>query len=90
VMRNHRVGPPRYGFVCVPVGEDGISGPYGSNVLAAVGVLQEHTTIIAVSVDAVVVAGIVGVGDVNGRVNNAEAMLALGLMYTSLLVAYGM
>ena len=74
----------------MPIREDRVTGPHRTDVLATVGVLQEHTTVVAVCVDAVVVAGIVGVGDVNGRVNNAEAMLALGLMYTSLLVAYGM
>ena len=66
VVRNHRIGPPGHRLVCVPVGENCVAGPNGSNVLTAVRVVQEHTTVIAISVDAVVVAGIVGVGDVDG------------------------
>lgn len=59
----------------MPVGEDRVAGPHRTDVLAVVGVSQEDTPIIAVSVDAIVVAGIVGVGDVDGRINDAGLML---------------
>jgi hypothetical protein len=58
--------------------------------LSAVRIIQEHTTIIAVSVDAVVVAGIVGVGDVDSRINDAVVMLVLRLMRGLLLATHGM
>jgi len=70
MMRNHRVGPPGHGIVSVPIREHSIARPHRSDVLATVGVVQEHATIIAIRVDAVVVAGIVGVGNVDGGVND--------------------
>ena len=66
MVRNHRIGPPGHRLVSVPIGEHCVTGPHRSNVLRTVGIVQEHTTVIAVSVDAVVVAGIVGIGDVDG------------------------
>jgi hypothetical protein len=59
----------------VPIRENGVTWPDGSDVLASVRVVQEYTTIVAVSVDAVIVAGVVGIGDVDGRVDNARNML---------------
>lgn len=76
MVRNHRIGPPGHGLISVPIREHCVTGPDGSNILAAVRIVQEDTTVIAISVDAVVVAGVVGVGDVDGGVNNAEVMLA--------------
>ena len=89
MVRNHRVGPPGYRLVGVPIGENCVAGPNGPNVLTAVRVVQEHTTVIAVSVDAVVVAGVVGVGDVDGGINNAGTMLVLHLVLMFLLITHG-
>jgi hypothetical protein len=88
-MRNHRIGPPGHGLISVPIREYCVTWPHGSNILSAVRIVQEHTTIIAVSVDAVVVAGIVGVGDVNSRINDAVVMLGLRLMRGLLLATHG-
>lgn len=73
----------------MPIGEHCVTGPHRSNVLRTVGIVQEHTTVIAVSVDAVVVAGVVGVGDVDGGINNAETMLVLHLVRMFLLITHG-
>lgn len=69
----------------MPIREDCVTRPHRTDILAVVGVSQEDTTIIAVSVDAVVVAGIVGIGDINGRINDTELMLVLRLMRVILL-----
>ena len=74
----------------MPVGEHCVAGPHGSNVLRTIGIIQEHATVVAVSVDAVVVAGIIRIGDVNGRINNAELILVLCLLRGCLLITYGM
>ena len=74
----------------MPIGKNRVTWPHRTNILTPIGVVQEHATIVTVSIDAVVVAGIVRVGNVNGRVNDAEIMLALLSMDTSLLFAYGM
>jgi len=89
-MGNHGVGPPRYGVIRVPIRENCVAGPHRSNILAAVRVVQEHTAVVAVSVNAVIVTGIVGVGDVDGRINDAETMLVLRSICLVLLCAYGM
>ena len=90
MVRNHRIGPPGHRLVCVPVGENCVAGPNGSNVLTAVRVVQEHTTVIAISVDAVVVAGVVGIGNVDGRINDPVLVLVLHLMRVFLLSTHGM
>jgi hypothetical protein len=59
----------------MPIREYGVAWPHRSNVLAAVRVIQEYTTVIAIGVDAVIVACVVGVRDVDGRVNNAGNLL---------------
>jgi hypothetical protein len=74
----------------VPIGKHSVTWPHGSDVLATVRVVQEHATVVTVSVDAVVVAGIVGVGNVDGRVDDARVTLVLMLMPDNALVAYGM
>jgi hypothetical protein len=74
----------------VPIGEYCVTRPHRSDVLRTIGVVQEDTTVIAVSVDAVVVAGVVGVGNVNGRVDNTVIILAQSLMHMVLLTTYGM
>jgi len=74
----------------VPVGEHCVTGPHRSDVLATVGIGQEYTAVIAISVDAVIVAGIVGVGDVDGRINDAEAMLVPRLVRVFSLTTHGM
>jgi hypothetical protein len=74
----------------VPIGKHSVTWPHGSDVLATVRVVQEHATVVTVSVDAVVVAGIVGVGNVDGRVDDARMILVLMLMPDNALVAYGM
>jgi hypothetical protein len=78
VVCDHRVGPPRYRVGNVPIREYGVTGPDRSNVLTAVRVVQEHTTIVAISVDAVVVACVIGVRDVDRRVDNAGNVLVSG------------
>ena len=65
MVRDHRVGPPGHRLVSVPIGEDCVTRPHRSDILAAIRIVQEDATVIAISVDAVVVAGIVGVGDVD-------------------------
>jgi hypothetical protein len=49
----------------MPIREYSVAWPHGSDVLAAVGVVQEHTTVVSIGVDAVVVACIVGVRDID-------------------------
>jgi hypothetical protein len=49
----------------MPIGEYSVAWPHGSDVLAAIWVVQEYATIVAISVDAVIVACIVGVRDVD-------------------------
>ena len=90
MVRNHGISPPRHRLVSVPIGEHSVTWPHGTNILAAVRVVQEYTTVIAISVDAVVVAGIVGVGDVDGRINDAGLSLVLNLMRVFLLSTHGM
>ena len=89
MVRNHRIRPPRHRLVCVPVGEHGVAGPDGSDVLAAVRIVQEDTTVVAVSVDAVVVAGIVGVGNVNSRINDAKIESVPSAQCTIPLITHG-
>jgi hypothetical protein len=74
----------------VPIREYCVTGPHGSNILSAVRIVQEHTTVIAISVDAVVIAGIVRVGNIDGRINDAEAMLVLHLISVFSLTTHGM
>lgn len=45
--------------------------------MATIRVVQEHATIVAVSVDAVIIAGIIRIGDVDSRIDNAELMSVL-------------
>ena len=72
MVRNHRIGPPGHGLVGVPIGKNRVTWPHRTNILTPIGVVQEHATIVTVSIDAVVVAGIVWVGDVDGRINDAR------------------
>jgi hypothetical protein len=73
----------------VPIGEHCVAWPHRSNVLSTVRIVQEHTTVIAVSVNAVVIAGIVGIGDIDGRINDTEVMLVLRLTRKFLLTTHG-
>ena len=90
MVRNHRVGPPGYRLVGVPIGENCVAGPNGSNILATIRVVQENATIVTVSVDAVIIAGIIRIRDVDSRIDNAELMSALRLLCVGLLITYGM
>jgi hypothetical protein len=90
VVRNHRIGPPGHGLISVPIREHCVTGPDGSNILAAVRIVQEDTTVIAISVDAVVVAGVVGVGNIDGRINDTSCMLVLRLVRGFFLATHGM
>ena len=90
MVGHHRVSPPRHGVVSVPIREDRVAGPHRSNVLRAIRIGQEYSTVIAVSVNAVVVAGIVGVGDVDGRINDAGLELVLSEIRVILLNTHGM
>jgi len=74
----------------VPIREHRVTWPDGSDVLAAVGVVQENTTVVTVGVDAIVIACIVRIGDVNGGVDNTRNMLVLSSIHATLLVPYGM
>ena len=90
MVRNHRVGPPGHGLVGVPVGENCVTWPNGSNVLRAIRIIQEHAAVITISVDAVVVTGIVRVGNVDGRINDASIKSVTGFMSKIPLLTYGM
>ena len=69
MMVHHVVGPPGDSLFGVPVWEDSVPRPYGSDILAAVRVVEKHTALVAVCVDRVVVACVVGVWDVDRRVD---------------------
>ena len=74
----------------MPIGENCVAGPNGSNILATIRVVQENATIVTVSVDAVIIAGIIRIRDVDSRIDNAELMSALRLLCVGLLITYGM
>lgn len=63
----------------MPVWEDGVAGPDISNILVAVAILEPDAGLMAIPVDAVVVRGIVRVGDVERRVHDGNVVLALGM-----------
>jgi hypothetical protein len=75
VVRDHRVSPPGDSVGNMPIREYSVAWPHRSDVLATVGVVQEYSTIVTISVDAIVIACVIGVRDVDCRVNNAGKVL---------------
>lgn len=61
----------------MPVWEDSVTWPNRPNVLAAIRVLQEDASIITISVDGIVVGGVVRVRDVDCRVDDGDVVLAV-------------
>ena len=61
----------------MPVGEDCVAWPYRADILAAVWVRQEDSAVVAISVDGVVVGGVVRIRNVDRGVYDWDEVLAV-------------
>jgi len=77
MMLLHPIAPTRDRFAGMPIGKDCITWPHGANVLTTVRVLQEHTAVIAICVNRVVVGSIVRVRDVYCAVDDWNIVLSV-------------
>lgn len=78
VMHLQLVGPPLSCVRGVPVGEHSVARPHIANVLCAIRVVKPNIEIMASVVHRVGVAGIVGVRDIERRIDDWHVMLIVG------------
>lgn len=72
----------------MPIRENSVARPDRANVLRAVRVLEEYIAVAAIGVNAVVVAGIVRVGNVDGTVDNWDIVLSVCLKHVEEILAF--
>lgn len=59
MVLNHVISPPCNSLIGLPVREDRIAGPDSSNILTTIGIVQKNAALIAISINAIVVRGVI-------------------------------
>lgn len=75
----HLVDPPlSCSATREPVGKDSVAGPHVANVEGAIGIQHERIRLVPIIEGSISVASVLGVWDINGRVDDGDVMLPIG------------
>ena len=76
---HERLGPPLRSIFGVPIGENSEAGPDSTDVLGAISILHENVQLMTTAVDRVSISLVIRVGDVDGRVDDSNVVLAVSV-----------